>query len=109
MLANLSQDYRRANHDPRTTVSSYLIEFRQTHDRYDRARGLLPALHVRIEIGASGNELRLRPGVGDNLHRLRDGARYAVIEFGKTHHGSIYVSNEHTSSKVVVGIQPGIR
>ena len=75
-----------AEDQPLAPMPCNLIQFRQTHHRDHRPRRLLPTLHIRIKIGATGHKHAFRPGLGDHLHRVRDLLRHAVVELRQSHH-----------------------
>src|SRR6476469_8927133 len=94
---NVSQCYRGPNYQPLPSISSHLIQLRNTHHGNYSARRLLATFHVWIEIGAAGDELPLGPGAGHDLYRLRDFARAAVVKFGQSHHVVLFSTLEKIS------------
>ena len=82
-----SQGHTRADHQsPVRTRQFEAAQLRNSRETDDVSRGLLPPLHVRVEIGAARHVEASAPMLGLEPDRLRDGRWREIREAREAHH-----------------------
>src|SRR6185295_14638737 len=89
MIAEIRQRNGRADHHSALAIASDFAQLFQASNRYHGLGSLLAALHIWIEVGASGDKHRVGSEVGHHRYGVLHLSWREVFEFRESHHKRI--------------------